>query len=314
VFFLPSGSYLILPDGAKPLAGKVQVEGEQPADDKGGIFYVDVIVRKASLLEELIPALRPDGSELVPDRAIVPPGSNFEERRRQNLSQMVRSQQIAAAVALRQRGLSVRADPEGALIVAVAPDVPAAKHLRPTDVIVAVDGKSVLTPGDLRRLIAGRKPGANVRLRIRAGGAVRTETVRTIESPDEPGRAIVGIQVEQSAKIELPIHVDIDLGSVGGPSAGLAFALDVLEELGRDVDRGYKVAATGEIELDGDVAPIGGIVQKARGARDAGMDVFLVPAGDNARDARRKADGLRIIPVESFQQALRALATLPRKG
>ena len=313
-FFLPSGSYLILPDGAKPLAGKVQVEGERPADDKGGIFYVDVIVRKASLLEELIPRLRPEGSELVPDRAIVPPGSNFEERRRQNLRQMARSQQIAAAVALRQRGLHVRADPEGALIVAVAPDVPAAKQLRPTEVIVAVDGKPVLTPGDLRRLIAGRKPGASVRLRIRAGGAVRTETVKTIESPDEPGRAIVGIQVEQSAKIELPIDDDIDLGSVGGPSAGLAFALDVLEELGRDVDRGYKVAATGEIELDGDVAPIGGIAQKTRGARDAGMDVFLVPAGENARDARRQADGLRIIPVESFQQALRALATLPRKG
>ena len=292
----------------------MKVEGEKPADDKGGIFYVDVIVRKASLLEELIPALRPDGSELVPDHAIVPPGSNFAERRRQNLQQMNRSQQIAAAVALRERGLDVRADPEGALVVAVAPDVPAAKLLHPTDVIVAVDGKPVKTPGDLRRLIGTHEPGEQVRLRVRAGGAVRTESVRTIESPDEKGRAIVGIQVEQSAKIELPIDVAIDLGGVGGPSAGLAFALDVLEELGRDVDRGYKVAATGEIELDGGVAPIGGIVQKTRGARDAGIDVFLVPAGDNARDAKRNAGDLRIIPVESFQQALRALATLPRKA
>jgi Lon-like protease len=272
-----------------------------------------VIVRKASLLEELIPGLRPEGAELVPDHAIVPPGTNYEERRRQNLQQMSRSQQIAAAVALRERGLNVRADPEGALVVAVAPDVPAAKQLRPTDVIVAVDGTQVRTPGDLRRLISGREPGASVRLRVRAGGALRTETVATIESPDVKGRAIVGIQVEQSAKIELPIDVAIDLGGVGGPSAGLAFALDVLEELGRDVDRGYRVAATGEIELDGGVAPIGGIVQKTRGAREAGIDVFLVPAGDNARDARRNAGGLRIIAVESFQQALRRLATLPRK-
>ena len=291
----------------------MKVEGERPADDTGGIYYVDVIVRKASLLEELISALRPDGAELVPDHAIVPPGSNFEERRRQNLQQMNRSQQIAAAVALRERGLKVQADPEGALVVAVAPDVPAAKQLRPTDVIVAVDGRSVKTPGDLRRLISARKPGTNVRLRVRAGGALRTETVQTVESPDVKGRAIVGIQVEQSAKIELPIDVAIDLGGVGGPSAGLAFALDVLEELGRDVDRGYKVAATGEIELDGGVAPIGGIVQKTRGAQDAGIEVFLVPAGDNARDAQRNAGDVRIIPVESFQQALRKLATLPRK-
>jgi Lon-like protease len=274
---------------------------------------VDVRVRKASFLEELLSSLRPDGSELVPDHAIVPPGTDFAERRRQNLRQMDRSQEIAAAVALRERGLDVTAEPEGALVVAVAPDVPAAKQLRPTDVIVAVDGTAVQTPGDLRTAIGEREPGTTVRLRVRAGGALRNENVRTIESPDEPGRAIVGIQVEQSARIELPIEVEIDLGDVGGPSAGLAFALDVLEELGRDVDRGYRVAATGELELDGDVAPIGGIVQKTQGAKKAGIDVFLVPAGDNARDARRNASGLRIIAVDSFQQALRELATLPRK-
>ena len=105
----------------------------------------------------------------------------------------------------------------------------------------------------------------------------------------------------------------IDLGGVGGPSAGLAFALDIVEELRGDVDRGLKVAATGEIELDGHVAPIGGVKQKVIGARRSGADVFLVPAGDNAEEARRHAGDLRVIPVESFRQALRALATLPRK-
>ena len=106
----------------------------------------------------------------------------------------------------------------------------------------------------------------------------------------------------------------IDAGNVGGPSAGLAFALQVMEALGHKVDRGYRVAATGEMRLDGSVAAIGGIKQKTFGAREAGADVFLVPvAGDNAADARRYAHGLRIIPVSSFQQALRALATLPRK-
>ncbi|MEJ7567522.1 MAG: PDZ domain-containing protein [Gaiellaceae bacterium] len=290
------------------------MEGEKPAKDSGGIFFVDVIVRKSSLLEQLLPPLRPDGSELVPEHAIVPPGSDFEERRRQNLRQMDRSQEIAAAVALRELGLDVDSDPEGALVVAVAPDAPANGKLRATDVIVAVDGKTVKTPDDLRRLIGDREPGDRVRIEVRAGGAVRTEVLRTIESPDQEGRAIVGVQVEQSARIELPIDVEIDLGGVGGPSAGLAFALDVLEELGRDVDRGYRIAATGEIELDGGIAPIGGIAQKTRGAKDAGMDVFLVPAGDNAAEARRNASGLRIIAVESFQQALRQLATLPRKA
>jgi PDZ domain-containing protein len=104
--------------------------------------------------------------------------------------------------------------------------------------------------------------------------------------------------------------VKIDVGSVGGPSAGLAFALDVMEELGRDVVHGHKVAATGELFADGSVGPIGGIKQKTIGAREAGVDAFLVPAGENAQDARKQAHGLRIIPVESFPQALHALATL----
>jgi PDZ domain-containing protein len=109
--------------------------------------------------------------------------------------------------------------------------------------------------------------------------------------------------------------VSIDIGRVGGPSAGLAFTLQLLQELGRDVTRGYRVAATGTISLDGSVGAIGGIEQKTIGARDAHMDVFLVPVdGDNAKDARRYAGGMRVIPVTTFQQALRALATLPRKG
>ena len=89
----------------------------------------------------------------------------------------------------------------------------------------------------------------------------------------------------------------------------------MLEQRGRDVDRGYKVAATGEIELDGSVTRIGGIKQKTIGARKSHVDVFLVPVdGDNAKDAKRYANGLKIIPVKTFQQALRALATLPKKG
>jgi PDZ domain-containing protein len=308
----PADSYLLLPDSAKPLASLVKVEGEKP-HHPGGIYYVDVIVRQASVLEELLPFTRPDGADLVPERAIVPPGSNYQERRRQNLRQMDRSQKIAAAVALRQLGYPVVAKPEGALIVDVAPDSPADGKIEATDVIVGVDGKPVKTPQDLRRLIAMHEPGETVKLSVRGGGATRTVEVGTIESPAEKGRPIIGVQVEQSADISLPRKVAIDLGGVGGPSAGLAFALDIVEELRGDVDRGLKVAATGEIELDGRVAPIGGVKQKVIGARRSGADVFLVPAGDNAEEARRHAGDLRVIPVESFRQALHALATLPRK-
>ena len=216
VWLLPSDSYLLLPDRAKPLEALVKVEGEKRGGS-GGIYYVDVIVRKATLLEKLVPALRPEGADLVPEEALVPPGSSFAERRRQNLRQMDRSEEVAAAVALRELGYEVDATPEGAQVVAVASDAPAAGKLEPTEVIVAVDGKPVQTPDDLRRLIALHEPGDTVRLRVRAGGATRVVEVGTVESEAEPGRPIVGIQVEQFANIKLPIGVEIDLGNVGGP-------------------------------------------------------------------------------------------------
>src|SRR5260370_26455242 len=113
--------------------------------------------------------------------------------------------------------------------------------------------------------------------------------------------------------MHLRLRVMMSSGDMGGPSAWLGFEREVMERLGRKVDQGYWVATTGELLLDGTVAPIGGVKQKTIGAREANADVFLVPAGDNATEARRYAHGLRIIAVQTFPQALRALATLPPK-
>jgi PDZ domain-containing protein len=310
----PSRDYLYIPNTASPVAAKVKVEGEKPpARSPGGIYYVDVAERRATWAERLLPFLRPDGASLVPRERIVPPGSSFEDRRKDGLREMARSEEIAAAVALKQAGFRVSATPRGALVEAVASDAPAAAILDSGDVIVGARGHTIRTPEELRRSFTRVRPGSDVVLRVRHSGAVKTVTVRTVESPTESGHAIIGIRVGQAADIKLPLKVDIDLGAVGGPSAGLPFALDVLQELGTDVDRGRRVVATGEISLDGTVGPIGGVKQKTFGARRAGADVFLVPAGENATEARRYAGNLRIIPVESFQQALSALRTLPSK-
>jgi PDZ domain-containing protein len=156
--------------------------------------------------------------------------------------------------------------------------------------------------------------GDVVAFTIDRGKQTLVEHVKTVSSGGKPTRPIVGVLLETALDIHLPLAVRIDAGNVGGPSAGVAFALDVLEELGRNIAHGNKIAATGEINPDGSIGPIGGIKQKTIGAREAHVDAFLVPAGDNARQARKYADGLRIIPVETFPQALRALATLPPKS
>ena len=303
-------TYIFLPDEAKPADAVVTVPNEAASDAPGGIYFVDVLVRKATFMERLFPSIR-EGSSLVPASAINPTGVSDARRRQGNLREMTRSQAIAAAVALKALGYDVSAEPRGALVETVFPDTPAAGTIEPTDVVVAVDGSKVRTPSDLRRLVSRRPPGSRVVLDVRRGSELLKLAVATAPDPREPGRSIIGVAAGQDANIELPVEVRIDTGNVGGPSAGLPFALDIYNELGQGITRGRRIAATGEIELDGDVLPVGGIKQKTIGARRSGVDTFLVPAGENAAEARKYADGLRVIPVRNFQQALRALATLP---
>ena len=308
LWWLPADDFLFVPDQAKPLADKVQVEGSRPAA-RGDVYYVDLFVRRIRLLEQLLPFTRPDGSTLVQEEALLPDGTTDEDRDRQNAEAMQRSERIAAVVALRALGYDVVASPNGVLVTAVSSDVPAAKLLEEGDVIVAVGTTPVRTPAQLRRELGRRAPGDEVQLTVRRGGKTMEVTVRTIASPGDETRAIIGILVDQDAKIELPVDVDIDLGRVGGPSAGLPFALEIARQLGRDVTHGCRIAATGALALDGTILPIGGIKQKTVGARRAGVDFFLVPAGENAEGAQDNAGGLDIVPVESFQQALQTLTT-----
>lgn len=309
LYVAPSDRYIFLPDRARAVAPLVQVEGERPDDNGGGIYYVAVDVRKASWLERLVPRIR-DGSTLVPVSAVRQPGVSDTAHRRAELRSMARSQEVAAAVALRALGYPVKIRSDGTLISGVAPNGPASRKLEAGDVVVRVDGKVARTPAALRRIVRTHQPGETVRLTVRRQSTLRQISVKTVPDPRERDMPIIGVLIEEDAKITLPLGVRIDVGEVGGPSAGLAFALDVAEELGRDVDRGYKVAATGELRLDGTIQEVGGIKQKTIGARRAGADVFVVPAGENAAEARRHAGGLRVLPVQSFRQALQGLATL----
>ena len=227
------------------------------------------------------------------------------------------SQKVGAAVALENLGYAVKLESPGMVIEAVDPHGPSAGKLRPQDVVVSVDGRPTPSVAELRRTVRRHMPGDQVQLTVRRGRKLRRVDVKTIPDPQDRARPIIGVIsscVSQTfTKVKLPIGVHIDLGQVGGPSAGLAFALDVVEELGRNADHGYKVAASGEICADGTVVPVGGLKQKTIGARRAGVDVFVVPAGENTQEARRYAGGMRIIPVHSFRQALHALSTLPPK-
>ena len=312
LYVIPSDKYILLPDKARPLAPQVFVDGERRDNDGGGIYYVAVQIDKASVLEKMFPGIR-EGSTLVPASAIRAPGESESEHRQVELRAMADSQKVGAAVALKSLGYPVRVKVLGTIIAGVDPKGPSNGKLEPGDTIIAVDGQATKTLADIRREIRKHKPGETVQVDVRRNGKPKTVAIKTVPEKKHPERPIIGVFLQADSRISLPRTVRIDLGQVGGPSAGLAFALDVLEELGRNVDRGHRVAASGELELDGTVLPVGGLKQKTIGARRAGVDVFLVPAGENAKDARRYAGSMKVMPVKSFRQALQALATLPEE-
>lgn len=306
---LPSSEYIFLPDPAHPVAPLVKVPDSKDDHDGGRIFFVDVIVRKASWLERLFPRIH-EGATLVPADVVNPQGESDRQRRKEDQRAMQQSQSVAAAVALQALGYRRLIHLNGIAVRQVVKGTPAAGKLQAGDVIVGADGHRTMTACTLQRTLAGRPRGSSSTLEVRGrNGRVHVVELQPLVDPGT-GRRLIGIVAEPLVKIsKLPVKVAIDAGRVGGPSAGLAFTLQVAEDLGRDVDRGLKVAATGTMEPDGCVDSIGGVKQKTIGARAAGVDVFLVPAGDNSREAERYAKGLRIVPVSTFPQALRALAT-----
>lgn len=307
LWLVPSDHYLVLPDRARPVDPLVVLPGEEEGEDaEAGIYMVDVRVGRANVFERLFPSIY-EGAELVPENVLNPVGVSDRQRRTSSLNQMSRSQQIAITVALRELGRQVSVESVGAEVVLVQPGAPAEGELEVGDVIVEARGEPIATTTELSRAMRPVRPGATVDLRVRREQDELELRVGTRASDQGTG-AVMGVHVRDAQAFDFSLDVEIDAGSIGGPSAGLAFALEIVDELGRDIERGRRVVATGEMTLDGDVLAVGGVPQKAIGAQNAGADVFLVP-DENAADARAHAGDLEVVAVSDFDEALAALAT-----
>jgi PDZ domain-containing protein len=227
------------------------------------------------------------------------------------------SKLVAAEVALAELGYDLRISATGMSVVSVGPDYPSARVLEPGDVIVAVDGERIDERDDLARLLEAHAPGDEVELRIDSPDEDAERDVQVTLSPagDDPERAIIGVQVQpRDLDYDLPFEIDIDSGTVGGPSAGLAFTLSLLDLLTPgELTGGDAVAVTGTIEPDGTVGPVGGVAQKVAAVRDAGIKNFLVPA-DEYEEARAHAGNVDVYAVDDLDDALETLARLGGNG
>jgi PDZ domain-containing protein len=287
------------PGGARGVLSLIDIDGTQTYDSRGRLLLTTVSVGRSNAYDALR-AWLDDDTELVPERELIPPGQTDREYDQAQFSLMDQSKIAAVAVALRRVTDYPEEHRGGVIVHAVVPGSPAAGRLGAGDLISEIDGQPLSGLTELRRRLeeAGASP---VELSVAPveGGKSRTVSIEPVLSDDGP---VIGI----SALPNFPFDVSIESGDIGGPSAGLLYALGVADLLSPvDLTDGQVVAGTGTVELDGSVGPIGGIGLKIVAAARAGADVFLLPR-DNVPDARRAGD-MDLVPVATVAEALEVL-------
>lgn len=320
-----AGGELALPGGT-PCVRLVVPAGRIHRID-GRLMMVDVLVGTATPIEwalaqlHLLDVVHP-GSQLVPAAEVLgstPPG----QLPCQDTQQMTGATSTAALVALQRLGYKVGVSDLGAQINLVLPGSPAARAgLRCNDLVTAVGGSAVSTAGQLSSDLKAHAPGSRVSLtvkRVGASGKVESLTLSAVLGsvpaqagfPAQPHEGFLGVGTSTSTAYKFPFGVSIDVGAIGGPSAGLALTLGLLDILANGhLTGGHAVAATGVINANGTVGAIGGVAQKAVAVAKAGAQLFLVPTANFASARRHAPPHLRVEAVASLSQALADLRAI----
>lgn len=302
------------PGTIRDTAPIVRIEGADIYPAEGSVSFATVSIRgRLSALEWAIASIDPDAT-VVPEREVL--GERDETENRQiNLQLMDMSTQTSSFVALDRLGYDVEVLGTGAIILATVEDSPAVGVIEVGDTIVSVDGQPVALADDLIETISGRPPGTEVTVGVAPlGSAEVEERVITLTAREEdPSQAFLGVYPQtRDLAYDFPLDIDFSVGSVGGPSAGLAFTLALLETLTPgDLTGGLDVAATGTIDSAGNIGPIGGLEYKAVAARRQGVAIFFVPSSqpeeELAAAERAAGSSVQVVAVSTLDDALAAL-------
>jgi Lon-like protease len=308
------------PGSAEPVADRIEISEVTRYRAENKVMFVSAYGSRLTALESFVGWLDPD---------VIVEGKNERfgsispaDQRRMGFQDMATAKQIAEYVALKRLGYDVDVE-EGAIIVfdLVCEDEPeqdsACNVLEVGDVITGIDGVETPTLSELAGALKGHKAGDVLDVTVVPYGKIKSEVrkVRMIPNPSDPERSILGFVPADTRKVSLPFEVEIQTAAIGGPSAGLAFTLAILDELTPGELLGStKVAVTGTISDDGSVGAIGALQQKAVAVKRAGAKVFLVPSGQSEEEIKSAQDAvgssLRIIQVATLDDALKVLAEL----
>ncbi|MFI0411176.1 PDZ domain-containing protein [Actinomadura sp. 3N508] len=302
----PTSNTLGTNDKGQPL---IKIDGRPTYPDSGHLNFTTVTYRGGPGGRiDLFTALRgwiAGDTAIVPEETIFPEDESPKKVDEENTRQMQDSQQSAEAAALHELGIPVTTR---VVVDGIQKGRPADGVLKTGDEITSVDGAKVTNVAEVTGRMAKHKIGDSVTLGYTRAGKAATTTLKTVATPNGD-RAAVGVVISDQYKF--PFKIDISVGDIGGPSAGLMFSLAIVDKLTPgSLTQGAFIAGTGTITAKGEVGPIGGIQQKMIAARKAGATVFLTPK-DNCPDAAAsRPDGLRLVRADTLHGTVQAINAL----
>jgi Lon-like protease len=316
-FRIDLNEFVLVPGQAQAVGPLLSVPADQKHATKGQILLTDVGVADVTVGNWLYYKLS-SNAQFYPKSDFIESGTNEGEYDAEGPVEMTESQLTAAAVSLRQLGYNVTYHDAGVLIWTIEPGSNAYSVLQIGQVITAVD--SIPTPNveALSSAMKGRQPGQTVTLTV--GSIVDPEKGHnlkvTLTSEKENGKTVgvVGVGVYTQPGWTYPFKVSVSLNNIGGPSAGLAFTLGLIDTLsGGNLTGGMTIAATGTICADGSVGEVGGVPQKTVAVENAHATVFFVPQGELSQAKQKANSSLHVFGVNNLSQALKDLESLGGK-
>ena len=322
-----TGDYAITPGSAQSVAPLITVAGHPESPGSGKIMLTDVLLTQLNWTNYLVYKLNSD-ADIIPSSELVDPGVSPSQLDAQGYLEMAQSKAAAKTAALQRLGYSVGAMPDGAVVTAVAEGAPAQNALSVADVVVGVDGQAVTSSCSMIAALHDLAPGTAVQLSVRvatihdsgqitnAAPVTRSVTLgqpRSSASTGCPGvsgpqRSSLGVALDDDVAYSYPVAISISTPDIGGPSAGLAMTLGIIDELsGGSLVKHRTLAATGTIDPTGAVGDVGGVPQKTLAVSRAGATTFFVPSVELGAARSKAPSTLSVVPVTSLDQALTKL-------
>jgi Lon-like protease len=323
--------YVITPGDATPVAPFIEVPAADNHPLTGKILLTDVYVTQLNALNYLQYRFFDSDSEVISGPELLGPTPNEDQYLAQGYLQMAQAQSYATAAALTRLGYTVTSSNVGALVYGIAAHSPAASTLQVAQVITAVDGSPITTDCSLIHALHGLQPGHSAALQVEQSsindvgqfvrGPVVTKSV-TLGTPPKglidtgcgtPTKptAYLGIDPETQQDWQFPVKVTVHTKDIGGPSAGLAMTLGIMDKLSSGRLTGNRiVAATGTIDQYGNVGDVGGVAEKTIAVEREGATVFFVPSVELTTAESKATPQLHVYAVNNLSQVLRILTRL----